>query len=287
MEKYCFGKILGHNIIEDVQKLIREVITYFPKKELLIHPLYIAEQELGETINYNVLGSAELPLNKYIGIWIKEDCSTSIFNTILAEELYHYIQAYKKYPFICGLKFYPYQERNKYYTKFKDLLVKIILDLDAHNHLISRKIDLTPLQLQYYNDAIKEFNSMTKEQLDKLFQPNQNAIYFPQYLLLWYDLYYLSSPFKKKWETDINQWFLNQIHIQTQKAWYSLIKFIEKYPINSRQSSKKAMTKISRKLIYYTPLYSELSTTGKEIAKLIIKELVPKLKTTKNFIVRV
>jgi len=47
------------------------------------------------------------------------------------------------------------------------------------------------------------------------------------------------------------------------------------------------MTEISRKLIYYTPLYSELSTTGKEISKLVLKELVPKLKTAKNFIIRV
>ena len=272
MENNEYSEILSHSVDEKVQKLIKEVISYFPDKKLLVHPISLAKEELRETINMNVNGISKPSLNKYIGIWINESLSTNEFNIILAEELYHHIQAYYEYPAIFG-----YND-NDFFVTFRNLLNTTIWDIDAHHHLINREFNLTPIQNLDYKEAIESIELLSQVQLYQFSQPSQNPIFFPQYLLWWYDLAYLSSPLKGQWETEINQWFLKHIPLQTQEKWSSLLQFIKENQISSSYSAKTSMTEICSVLIKRMPIFVSAHIKGLDI-KLILKELVPHTQT--------
>jgi hypothetical protein len=269
MEKCDFKEIMNHYIDDKVLTLIKQVISYYPNKKLLVHPISLAQKELKVTINININGMAKPSLNKYIGIWINENLSTSEFNIILAEELYHHIQAYIEYPHIFGLY------DNEFSSYFSKSLTSIIWDIDAHYYLMGKGFDLAPIQNLDYNEALVTIKGVTREQLKQFSQPNQNYIFFPQYLLWWYDLVFLPSPFKEKWDADINQWFLKHIPFTTQKTWSSLIQFIKENPISSSYSVKTSMTEICRKLTKQMPVFKPALTEGLDI-DLVLKELVPR-----------
>ena len=264
-----FSEILGHCIDDKVQSLIKEVCSYYTYKKLLIHPISLAKEELGENYSININGISKPSLNRYIGIWINENLPTIEFNIILAEELCHHIQAYNKFPAIFGLI------ENEFVFTFRNLLNSTIWDLNTRHHLLDRSFDLTPLQKLDYNEAIKSIDIITSEQLYQFSLPTQNYIFFPQYLLWWYDLVFLSSSFKEKWEKNINQWFLKNTPYQTQKKWASLILFIKENPISSSYSVKTSITEICRELIERMPIFISANTEGMEI-KLAFKDLVPR-----------
>ena len=268
MDNRCFDRILGHNIDDNVKVLIEEVTSYFPHKELLVHPLSLAERELGETYSYNINGISKPSLTDYIGIWINENHTNSEFNIILAEELCHHRQAYYEYRTIFGYS------HSEYIRTFGNLLYNSILDIDAHFFLFKRGFDLTPILNLDYLDAIDSIKTFTKEQQSLYSQHNLYFMLFPQYLLWWFDLVHLHSGLKYKWETEINSWFSSILPPETIALWAKLLRFIANRPLHSSRSVETLMTRISRELVEIMPVFTAMETTGLHI-DLIMKELVP------------
>ncbi len=85
--------ILGHPIPAPLHELIREVERAFPHKQLRVAPFENASDELGVPVISANHALTRPDVDKYVAIWIKKELHQSEFESALAEELVHNLQA--------------------------------------------------------------------------------------------------------------------------------------------------------------------------------------------------
>ena len=112
--------ILGHDIDEDVVALIFEVDKLFPNREVMIHDIELFNEETKRD-EKSLYGGAVgwLGLRDYIGIWVKKNVDSYIFNALLRHELIHFIQQYENYKMSItfnGLVVYDYEREESLFA---------------------------------------------------------------------------------------------------------------------------------------------------------------------------
>lgn len=274
--------VLGHPLDPKVITLAEETQRAFPSKELLIHPIQLAEKESGKADLDPKAPAVSMPeISGYIAIWIKREFSTEEFNAVLAEELIHHLQACHQFPEVISFKSIvsvPLEPYRSLLTRFRQDMCSIVYDIDAHREMKHRGIDLDPIlreDLRNVRDAISEANSSPRK-LRELREGRGKVRVFPQYLLWWFDLFKLDfHPYTNHWRKEINPWFWEHVNEGVMRTWEELTKFVQKHPIVNSLSAQRALTEISKTLLECVPTFRPKRVSGRSIQGLLITELVP------------
>lgn len=96
--------ILEHPLNKKVQELKHQVQAIFPNKKYHIGKLANAMLEQDKEVKKECFAVSMPEITECIAIWINPDLPNEEFNSVLAEELLHHMQAYEKFPTIVGLQ---------------------------------------------------------------------------------------------------------------------------------------------------------------------------------------
>lgn len=281
MSRKRLTTVLGHPLDPKVIALAEEVQGAFPSKELIIHPIQLAEKESGKTVDSQAPAVSMPEISGYIAIWIKQEFSTEEFNAVLAEELIHHLQAYHQFPEVISLKSIlgvtldPYRNL---LTDFRQDLCSNVYDIDAHREMKQRGVGLDPIlrgDLTNVKHGISEASS-SPQKLRQLRKGQGRISGFPQYLLWWFDLFELNfSLYVDRWRKEINPWFWEHINENVMRTWEELTMFVQRHPIVNPPSAQRALTEIFRTLLNSIPAFRPKRVSGREIEALLVKQPVP------------
>lgn len=267
--------ILGHQLNERVRELKSQVQTIFPNKRYHIGKLADALTEQGNPVKTDCFAVSMPEITECIAIWINPALSNDEFNSVLAEELYHNIQASENFPTIIGLdpirfgtNFARYALQLEAYCKD---LVSIICDLDAHRRMARNGIDLNPLlktDLQLVRNAIDQAIA-SESKLTELKAGKASVASFPLYLLWWFDLYEMGFPeYSTIWNKEIREWFAKTLPTENIKIWDGLTAYVHNNPVVDSQSAKLVLDFICRELLYGAPCFVSVRTSGRSVPNL-------------------
>ena len=267
--------ILGQLLTERVQYLKSKVQTLFPNKKYYIGDYRNAVEEQGKEVRTDCFAVSMPEITECIAIWINPALPNSEFNAVLAEELFHHIQASEQYSTIVGLNptrmgvnFAPFASHLEAFCKN---LVSIICDLDAHSRMLDYGIDLETLiatDLRCARNAIAESNS-SKAKLAELQEGKATVSSFPSYLLWWFDLYELGfSKYMKIWNEEIRPWFVQKLSKDTIECWDELTEFVHNNPVVNSQSAERVLKAICERLVCGTPSFEPMKTRGRSVPNL-------------------
>jgi hypothetical protein len=267
--------ILGQLLNEKVKCLKSHVQVLFPNKKYHIGELANAMEEQDKEVKTDCIAVSMPEITECIAIWINPDLPNEEFNSVLAEELFHHIQASEQYPTIVGLNA---TKRGVNFTRFASQLeafcknlVSIICDLDAHSRMLDYGIDLETIlatDLRLVTNAIAESDS-SESKLIELRQGKAIISSFPPYLLWWFDLCELGFPkYVKIWNEDIRPWFVQKLSKDTMECWDELTEFIHNNPVTDSKSAERAIRVICERLVCGTPNFVPIRTSGRSVSHL-------------------
>jgi hypothetical protein len=267
--------ILEQLLTKEVQQLKSEVQTLFPNKKYHIGYLEDVMKELGKEVRTDCFAVSMPEITECIAIWIKSNLSNNEFNAVLAEELFHHMQAAEQYPTIYGLN--PTKMEVNFARCASQLeafcknLVSIISDLDAHSRMIDYGIDLETLivtDLRLVKNAIAESNS-DQSKLEELKKGKATISCFSIYLLWWFDLCELGfSKYVKIWNEEIRPWFVQKLSTDTIECWDELTEFVNKNPVTNPKSAERALKTICERLVSGTPSFAPIPINGRSVPSL-------------------
>jgi len=267
--------ILGQMLNKKVQYLKSQVQARFPNKKYHIGKLANAMEEQGKEVRTDCFAVSMPEITECIAIWINPDLPNEEFNSVLAEELFHHIQAFEQYPTIVGLNpvklgvnFAPFASQLEAFCKN---LVSIVCDLDAHSRMLDYGINLETIlatDLRLVRNAIAEASS-SQSKLAELRTGKATISSFPTYLLWWFDLCELGfSKYVKIWNEEIRPWFVQKLSKETMECWDELTEFIHNNPVTDSQSAERALRTICERLVCGTPSFAQIRTSGRSVPHL-------------------
>ena len=267
--------ILGQMLTEKVQHLKSKVQALFSNKKYHIGELARAIEEQGKEVRADCFAVSMPEISECIAIWINPDLPNSEFNAVLAEELFHHIQASEQYPTIVGLN--PTKMTAKFvapaslFEAFCKNLVSIVCDLDAHSRMLDYGIDLETIivtDLRLVRNAIAESNS-SQSKLEEFKKGKATVSSFSIYLLWWFDLCELGfSKYVKIWNEEIRPWFVQKLSKDTIECWDELIEFVHNNPVTDSKSAERALRTICERLVCGTPIFDRIRTSGRSVPHL-------------------
>jgi len=148
---------LDHQLTPQVARLVNEVESAFPQKRLRIREYGSARDELREPVP-DVQALARPDVTSWIAIWIKETLSDHEFNSTLAEELIHQLQAAQGF---TNLRFSSPFGQELLRRGFA--LTSKLLDIHAHVEMRERQIDTDVLMRYDAQRAIELVQNMSKD----------------------------------------------------------------------------------------------------------------------------
>lgn len=264
--------ILGQLLTEKVQHLKSKVQTLFPNKKYHIGDL----GDLMKAGMTDCIAVAIPEISRYIFIGINPDLHNSEFNTVLAEELFHHIQASEQYPTIVGLNLTKMSDKFVVSESlFEELCKKLcskIYDLDAHPRMLDYGINLETIiakDLMLVRNEIAESNS-SEAKLAKLQEYKTTVFYFSTYLLWWFDLCELGfSKYVKIWNNEIRPWFVQKLSKDTLDCWDELTEFVHNNPVTNSQSAERVLRAICERLVCRTPIFAPIPISGMSIKSVL------------------
>jgi len=166
MATECTRVFLGHQLTPQVDRLVEAVESAFPQKQLRIREYNWAEYELGERVDPASQALARPDVTSWIAIWIKETLPDNEFNSTLAEELIHHLQAAQGFTNLRALS----QVGQTLVRDCHFALTSKLLDIHAHAQMQERQIDTDVLTRCDARMAVELVSNMSEDptELDKL-----------------------------------------------------------------------------------------------------------------------